>query len=153
MNQGTTFKIYFPAVKRNATTVAKVAVTERPCGTETVMLIEDEPMVRRLAKKILLMHGYKVIEQKSGGLAIAYFDEHNPAIDLLITDVIMPGMNGRELQEKLQEKLPGLKALFMSGYTENVIAHHGVLDEGTEFIQKPFSIVSLTQKVREVLDG
>jgi PAS domain S-box-containing protein len=149
---GTTFEIHFPAVMEAAEKLTRKQVPRYPVGTETVLLVEDDSMVRRLAKKILERHGYKVIDQDSGGRALVYVEKGEDAIDLLLTDVVMPGMSGKELHERLKEKQPDLKALFMSGYTEDIIAHHGVLEKGTELLDKPFNIESLTRKVREVLN-
>ncbi|HPQ69351.1 MAG TPA: CHASE domain-containing protein [bacterium] len=149
---GTTFKIYFPAIMEEAEQIAQREEAENPTGTETVMLVEDEDMVRRLARKILEKHGYTVIEMNNGGEAFHYCELHDNHIDMLLTDVVMPELNGKELYAKLVEKRPGLKSLFMSGYTENIIAHHGILDDNIEFIQKPFTTRSLTRKIREVLD-
>jgi response regulator RpfG family c-di-GMP phosphodiesterase len=101
--------------------------------------------------QLLEMQGYRVLAAGSPGEAIRLAEEHRGGIHLLMTDVVMPGMNGRELARKLLHLYPGLKCLFMSGYTANVIAHHGVLDEGVHFIQKPFSLNTLTIQVREVL--
>jgi DNA-binding NtrC family response regulator len=114
--------------------------------------VEDEEMVRNLARKILERQGYKVIAVEHGGKA--YLLAENPAttFDLLLTDVIMPNMNGRQLYEKIRPLRPGLRVLYMSGYTEDAIAHHGVLDEGTRFLQKPFTIEGLARAVREALD-
>jgi len=151
--RGTTFKIYFPAVMEEAERISPRSMTVYLTGTETVLLVEDEQMVRKLAKKVLTQHGYKIIDRNSAEEAFPYCENLDRHIDLLLTDVIMPGMNGRDLYVKLKEKRPDLKALFMSGYTENVIAHHGVLEKGTEFIQKPFTIEALARKVRKVLDN
>ena len=150
---GTTFKVYFPRVMEKADKLSKEKASDLPTGTETVLLVEDEAMVRGLAKKILERQGYKVIAMENGGVAYAHYDEHDDPFDLLLTDVVMPSMNGRTLFNKLREKRPELKAVFMSGYTENVIAHHGVLDEGVHFIQKPFTIETLAKMVRKVLDS
>ncbi|HPM75832.1 MAG TPA: CHASE domain-containing protein [bacterium] len=149
---GTTFKIYFPAIIEQAQQATMREETENPTGRETVLLVEDEDMVRRLAHKILEKHGYAVIEMNNGGEAFRYCEQHDNHIDILLTDVVMPELNGKELYAKLSEKRPGLKVLFMSGYTENIIAHHGILDANIEFIQKPFTTRSLTRKIREVLD-
>ena len=150
---GTTFKVYFPRELEEADSLVEDKLTDLPMGKETILLVEDEEMVRRLAQRILERQGYKVIGVADGGKAYLACTKHKDTIDLLLTDVIMPTMNGRELHEKLLELKPGLKVLFMSGYTENVIAHHGVLGEDTQFIQKPFTIDVLAHKVREVLDS
>jgi len=149
---GTSFRFYFPAVMEKAEKISRRVISEFPRGTETVLLVEDEDMVRGFAKRILQRQGYTVIEAPDGGKAYTVCKKHSGEIHLLLTDVIMPKMNGRELHKKLLAIKPGLKVLFMSGYPENIIAHHGVLDESTQFIGKPFNIEELTGKVREVLD-
>ncbi|HPQ72137.1 MAG TPA: PAS domain S-box protein [bacterium] len=152
-NVGSTFKVYFPRVQDEAVTLTREKGARLPKGTETILLVEDEAMVRGLVRKILGQQGYKVIEAESVESAIKIFAETDEPIDLLLTDVIMPVMNGRELHNYLAAKRPGLKALFMSGYTENIVAHHGVLDDGVSFIQKPFTIETIARMVRRVLDG
>jgi PAS domain S-box-containing protein len=149
---GTTFRLYFPAVTKKSEQVPQKEMKAYLTGSETVVLVEDEQMVRILAKKVLEKQGYKVIEHAAAEPALINLEEHDDTIDLLLTDVIMPGINGKKLFEKLKEKRPNLKVLFMSGYTEDVIGHHGILEAGTEFLQKPFTIELLTRKVREVLD-
>ena len=116
------------------------------------MLVEDSEPVRRLAQTILLQHGYTVSEAENAEQALKLQRSSQDPVDLLLTDVVMPGMNGKELYNKMAEKAPDLKVLYMSGYTDNVIAHHGVLDEGVHFIQKPFTNQALLMKVRQVLD-
>jgi len=118
-----------------------------------VLVVEDETSVRRLARKVLERHGYRVLEAAGPTEAFAIFDKHGKEIDLLLTDVIMPTMDGRQLSQRLLAIRPQLKVLFMSGYTEDVIAHHGVLDSNTSFMQKPFSIETLVRRVRETLDS
>ncbi len=151
--QGTTFKIYFPAVLEEADPIAAPATGTVPRGSETILLVEDDVTVRELARKILSGHGYIVLEAAQADEAILLSQRFSGPIHLLLSDVVMPGINGRELAEQLKADRPQLEALFMSGYTENVIAHHGVLDEGTHFIQKPFTVRSLTLVVRELLDA
>jgi two-component system cell cycle sensor histidine kinase/response regulator CckA len=153
LNVGTMFKVYFPRVTEELDAVRKDKTSEIPVGTETVLLVEDEDMVRGLAKRILERRGYNVIEMDNGGKAFVYCSEHDEQIDLLFTDVVMPGINGWDLYNQLRKKRPSLKAVFMSGYMENVTVHHGVLDEGVHFIQKPFTIEELTVTVRKALDG
>jgi DNA-binding NtrC family response regulator len=119
---------------------------------ETILVVEDEVSILKLAKRILEDLGYTVITAGSPREALYLVAGYQEPINLLITDVVMPEMNGREMSSKLAELCPGLRTLFMSGYTANVIAHHGVLDEGINFIQKPFSTESLALKVREALD-
>ena len=121
-------------------------------GKETVLVVEDEPAILSLSKRMLEKQGYHVIAAATPGEAIRLAEAYAGEIQLLMTDVVMPEMNGRDLARKLLSFYPNLKRLFMSGYTANVIAHHGVLDEGVHFIQKPFSIKDLAAKVREAMD-
>jgi PAS domain S-box-containing protein len=148
---GTTFKLYLP---RSEAPVAPLDETPSHAqrGTETVMLVEDEEQILNLGRRILEQHGYTVLAAPTPAAALALAAQQVGTIHLLITDVVMPGMNGKELDERLRASHPALKCLFMSGYTANVIAHHGVLDEGVQFLQKPFTARKLTAKVREVLD-
>jgi len=150
---GTTFSIYLPRYVGKEEQ-ARAAGPREPVrrGEETVLLVEDEPSILELGKEILEMQGYRVLAASTPGEAIRIAVEHIGEIHLLITDVVMPEMNGRELTRKLLSFYPGLKRLFMSGYSADIIAHHGVLDEGVEFIQKPFSLDALLDKAREVLD-
>ncbi|MFZ1986549.1 MAG: response regulator [Desulfatitalea sp.] len=151
--KGTTFTIYLPRhmgeISQAWTEDAQGAVMG---GQETILLVEDEPGVLKLTKMMLERRGYTVLAANKPGEANRLAREHPSQIHLLITDVIMPGMNGRELWQQIGELRPDTKCLFMSGYTANVIAHRGVLDEGVHFIQKPFSKKDLAAKVREVLD-
>jgi DNA-binding NtrC family response regulator len=128
-------------------------VTEIPWGLgETVLIVEDEESILKMTQMMLERMGYKVLAAGTPGEAISLAREHAGQIHLLMTDVVMPEMNGRDLAGNLLSLYPNLKRLFMSGYTANVIAHHGVLDEGVQFIQKPFAKQDLAIKVREVLD-
>ncbi len=115
--------------------------------------MEDEPAIIDVATMILEQQGYTILSASTPGDAIRIAEEHDGRIHLLITDVIMPDMNGRDLAKQLQSRFPELKCLFMSGYTANVIAHHGVLDDGVHFMQKPFTLSAIASKVREVLDS
>ncbi len=152
--RGTTFRVYLPAIDATPVEPAPVLESEKPStGAETVLLCEDDRFVRELAAQLLRNAGYTVIAVGSGNEGLEAARNHTGSIDLLITDVIMPGMNGRELSEQLGAALPGLPTLFISGYTSNVIAHHGVLDEGVEFLEKPFTQQGLLTKVRTVLDA
>jgi CheY-like chemotaxis protein len=151
--RGTTFRIYLP---RHGTEVS-VAEEEKeelkvPGGTETVLIVEDEEAVLDLSKNMLEKLGYRVLAARKSDQAICLVQEHEDNIDLLLTDVVMPDMNGRELAGRLGSVRPGMKYLYMSGYTANVIAHHGILDQGVNFIPKPFTLKELGQKVREALD-
>ena len=152
-DHGTTVKVYLPAteeapVREDLKTSARPA----PEGSETIMLVEDEASVLELAAESLRQHGYTVFTAGNGQDAVNLVQSRKIAADLLLTDVVMPGLNGRELYTVLSGMLPGLKVLYMSGYTNNIITHHGVLDQGLQFIQKPFTTDSLARKVRNVLD-
>jgi PAS domain S-box-containing protein len=151
---GTTFKIYLPRTDR---VFENLEVTsdrdESPVGTETVLLVEDEEMVRDMAHEILRMSGYQVLEAKHGREALSVCEQHDGPIHLMLTDVVMPQMSGRELAERLVPLRPGLRVLYMSGYTDDAIVHHGVLDKGMAFIEKPFTPNALARKVREALDA
>ena len=154
VGRGTTFKIYLPRVDNHADEYKRTADSARLGeGTETILLVEDEEMLRKLARQTLTMHGYQILEASNGDEALALSKEYNGVIHLLLTDVIMPGMNGRELCTRMLETRANLRVLFMSGYTDDAIIHQGVLDEAANFLQKPFPPDSLARKVREVLDG
>ena len=136
------------------TPVAAAAPVAAPAGgTETVLVAEDEQLVRVLVQKVLEQAGYTVLVSEGGAQALALARRHTGSIHLLITDVVMPGMNGRELMQRLTALRPGVRVLYMSGYSDEAIARHGVLDAGTAFLQKPFTPGLLTHKVREVLEG
>jgi two-component system, cell cycle sensor histidine kinase and response regulator CckA len=151
---GTTFKVYLPMAaeqaERRATEVSPVEIRR---GSETILLVEDEDGVRTLIKQLLQRQGYTVIETRHGGEALLQCERYQSAIHLLLTDVVLTQMNGRELAQKLLPMRPEMKVLFMSGYSEEAIAQHGVLNPGTEFLQKPFTTEALIRKVREMLDA
>ena len=149
---GTTFKIYLPAVDQAAGTALEPISERRPQGTESIVLVEDEEHVRAIASRMLERLGYTVHAFADGPSAIAAVVQMVATPSLLVTDVVMPGMNGHVLMERLLELRPSMKVLFTSGYTANVIVHHGVLREGIEFLAKPYSLDLLAQRVREVLD-
>jgi CheY-like chemotaxis protein len=150
--QGTTFKIYLPLfTEKSALLPTKEQGRQAEGGQETIMLVEDEQSILKMTTMMLEKLGYTVLATSNPGEAIRQAHEHSGRIDLLITDVVMPEMNGRDLAGRLITVYPELKRLFMSGYTANVIAHHGVLDEDVHFIQKPFSKKNLAAKVRQVL--
>jgi CheY-like chemotaxis protein len=154
--KGTTFKIYLPRVPERAESPAAVSTAESVAtepGTETILLVEDETNLRYLARQFLEKQGYRVIEAADGAVAMQIAVAHEGMIHLLLTDVIMPGMNGRELAQRISEIRPNTKVLYMSGYTENVIGHNGTLDAGVRLLQKPFTLRELKSKVREVLDS
>ena len=151
--KGTTFRIYLPCHTGEAEAVRTEITAEASKGHgETVLIVEDEASILKLAHQILDRLGYKVFTARTLGEAMESAKKHADSIDLLITDVVMPEINGRDLSDRLQTLYPGLKTLFMSGYTTNVIAHRGVLDKGVNFIQKPFSRKDLAAKVRVALD-
>ena len=151
--QGTTFKIYLPRHTAGGVYETRdVPPREAARGTETILLVEDEPMILELTAKMLERLGYGVLAVRTPGEAIRLAREHAGGIDLLMTDVVMPEMNGRDLAQNLLAICPGIRQLFMSGYTANVIAHHGVLDEGVHFIQKPFTSRDLGARIREALE-
>jgi PAS domain S-box-containing protein len=151
---GTTFKVYLPRVEdapeKNRAPAVHAALVG---GTETILVVEDEEAVRRLTCRSLEAQGYEVLPAASASEALLLLEKHAGEIHLLITDVVMPDVSGRELARSAAPLRPLMKVLFMSGYTDNVIVHHGVLDAGTAFLQKPFTPRSLAQKVREVLDA
>jgi CheY-like chemotaxis protein/two-component sensor histidine kinase len=151
--RGTTFKIYLPQVDEALEELTeKIETKEVPRGSETVLIVEDDKEVRGLAARILENQGYKVLEASQGSEALPLCKEHQKPIHLMLTDVVMPGLDGRELAERAKSFHPGMKVLYMSGYTENTIIHHGVLEKGLNYIQKPFTVDGLARKVREVLD-
>jgi two-component system sensor histidine kinase EvgS len=152
--QGTTFKIYLPRHAGQAVETQAKSAAEIPKGHgETVLLVEDELAILKMTRMMLERQDYTVLAAPTPGEAIRLAGAHAGEVHLLMTDVVMPEMNGRDLAERLRAARPAMKCLFMSGYTANVIAHHGVLGEGVQFIQKPFSAKDLAAKVREVLES
>jgi two-component system, cell cycle sensor histidine kinase and response regulator CckA len=152
LGHGTTFRIYLPRVEEAAQAPGHARTTEVASGgTETVLLVEDEESVRQLVRETLQAKGYTVIEAEDGKSAITIASAYQSKIDVLITDLVMPGMNGRELANWMEQARPATKVLYLSGYTEDAIVHQGVLDTGTAFLQKPFTLQALCRKVREVL--
>jgi CheY-like chemotaxis protein len=152
--QGTAFKIYLPEIETDKQThrpPEKSAGSTR--GFESILLVEDENMVRDLAHRVLLDDGYSVLVTRNGVEALRICEQHPGPIHLLVTDVVMPGgLSGRELADRLTSLRPEMKVLYMSGYPDKAIVHHGVLEPGIAFLDKPFTPTALTQKVREVLD-
>jgi signal transduction histidine kinase/ActR/RegA family two-component response regulator len=152
--QGTTFKIYLPRVEEAVEAVeAAATVVAPPRGSETVLLVEDDEEVRSLVWDILQVYGYTVLQARHPGEALLIAEKHTDPIHLLLTDVVMPQMSGRQLAERLGRARREMKMLYMSGYTDNAVVHHGVLDSGMVYLQKPFTPDSLARKVREVLDA
>jgi len=151
MGRGTTFHIYLPLTD-GKTEPNPVPIPDTACGGhETILLVEDEESVRQLVRDTLTAKGYNVIEGANGESGIAAAGAHTGKIDLVITDVVMPGMGGREMVKKLAASRPGAKVLYLSGYTEDAIISDGSIEKGTAFLQKPFTLQNLTRKVREVL--
>jgi CheY-like chemotaxis protein len=151
--RGTTFKIYLPQVDEPLEELReKVEAKDLPRGVETVLIVEDDKEVRKIAVRILENQGYKVLEASQGSEALSLCKEHRKPIHLMLVDVVMPGLDGRELAERVKSLHPGMKVLYMSGYTDNAIIHHGVLEKGMNYIQKPFTLEGLGRKIREVLD-
>jgi len=152
--RGATFRIYLPRVHSPPDALPGPGVIRAPVtGTETVLLTEDDPLVRLLARTVLERAGYAVLTAAGGKEALILADDHRGPIHLLLTDVVMPEMSGRELMHHLAERRPEVKVLYVTGYSEDAVAQHGVLDPGTAFLPKPFTPEVLTRKVREVLDG
>jgi two-component system cell cycle sensor histidine kinase/response regulator CckA len=150
--QGTTFKLYFPSVSEPLSEItAPDASLARRSGGETILVVEDETAVRELTVRILKQLGYTILMASSGAEALEISQNHAGHIDVLLTDVVMPNMSGRQLADKLLESRPKTKVLFLSGYTENTVVHQGVLDAGVAFLPKPFTRDNLSRKLREVL--
>jgi PAS domain S-box-containing protein len=154
VNQGTTFKIYFPLVEGG---VLEKGRGDGPgkglSGSETILLVEDEDLLRKPLREILEMNGYTVLEAGNAEEALQLAEQYAESIDLLLTDVVMPGLNGRELAERLTALRSNVRVLFMSGYTNNMVVHNGILEEGLAFLEKPFTPEALTVKIRQVLRG
>jgi CheY-like chemotaxis protein len=155
VGHGTTFKVYFPEIAAPRETpagpTAPAPVSRR--GTETILLVEDEAAVRQLARKILEGHGYTVLTADGGSSALTLAQRHAGTIHLLLTDVVMPELSGRDLATALDRTGGRIRVLYMSGYTDDTIIRHGVLEAGVAYLQKPFTPEALLRKVREVLDA
>lgn len=152
--KGTTFKIYLPRVEKPPFgTEMKAKSADRLRGSETVLVVEDDEQVRKFAVRVLRGYGYTVLEAANGEEAIEASREHSGPIHLALTDVVMPGMGSRDMQKSLTSSRPEIRMLYMSGYTDNTIVNHEVLDPGKAFLTKPFTPEALGRKVREVLDG
>jgi two-component system cell cycle sensor histidine kinase/response regulator CckA len=154
VGEGTTFRIFLPAVAEALDTAVIPAggLANAPKGSEVILLVEDEDVVRTLALRILRASGYVVYEARNGREGLALCEAHGGRIDLLLSDVVMPELGGRELAEGVLKLRPGIKVMFMSGHTQDVVLREGV-QKGTAFLQKPFTPVALVQKVRETLDA
>jgi signal transduction histidine kinase len=152
--RGTTFKVYLPHARKPINPIDSAEANHKPAqGSETILLVEDEEPVRSLEREVLTASGYTVLEAHSASHAIELADNHHGTIDLLLTDVVMPQQNGRDLADQLGTRRPNMKILYASGYAANTISHQGILEPGIAFIPKPFTPSSLARKVREVLDA
>lgn len=152
---GSTFRIYLPMVERTETEAVSKGdeVSESAPGTETVLLVEDDDSVRDLAREILEMNGYTVLEAPNGVEALGVFEQRHDEIDLMVTDLVMPQLGGRELARQIGAQQPELPVLFLSGYTDSTVLQQGGLHAGSFFLQKPFTPAALASKVREALDS
>jgi CheY-like chemotaxis protein len=150
---GATFKIYLPRVGgENPSAVTRLAQPVVPRGTETILLVEDEPALLALSRHLLSAQGYTVLEAGCGEKATRAAKQYEGTIHLLVTDVVMPGLSGRQVAERITALRPGVRVLFLSGYTDDAVIRHGVLQAESAFLQKPYTPAALAQKVREVLD-
>jgi two-component system cell cycle sensor histidine kinase/response regulator CckA len=150
--RGASFKIYLPCVDEGTTVTSTDHTSQHPLSvSETILLAEDEDVVRGMVREVLKMHGYKVLEAANGCEALQICKRHTGPIHLLLTDVVMPQMGGSELAQHVATMRPGTRVLFMSGFTDDAIVRHGILDAGLAFIQKPFTPDALARKVRELI--
>jgi CheY-like chemotaxis protein len=150
---GTTFRLLLPLVATEHAATPPEAAKPDGRGSETVLVVEDEDAVRTVVRISLERHGYKVLEANCGADAVRQAETHPGAIHLLVSDVVMPAMGGRQLLEAVRRHRPGLRVLFMSGYTDDAVLLHGVVDATDAFIQKPFTPLGLAEKVRQVIDN
>jgi DNA-binding NtrC family response regulator len=150
--KGTTFEVYLPASKKTDVNVKEENTISNAYGTETILLVEDDEIIQEKLYNILTRTGYTVIKASNGDDAISNIINYSQSIDLLITDMVMPLIGGRELAVYLVGIYPKMKILFMSGYSDESIVHHGILESGMHFIQKPFTIEEFMMKIRETLD-
>ncbi|HSR53689.1 MAG TPA: response regulator, partial [Acidobacteriota bacterium] len=152
--EGTSFRLYLPPVKgAKPSRPASGSEVRKSEGRETILVVEDDDGIRELIGAVLEKKGYRFLGADQGTKALEIVEGHEGRIDLLLTDVVMPGMNGKELARRLSSSMPGLKVIFMSGYTEDAIDRHGVLEPGTHFLQKPFKPPALVSLIREILDN
>jgi CheY-like chemotaxis protein len=150
--KGTTFKVYLPKSEETRSTSRNTPTRNRKIGSETILLVEDDDEVRSVATRILRRNGYRVLEAGNGADALRVCEEEDEPVDLIVTDIVMPEMNGPELAEKIREKQPDARILFTSGYTEDAVIRQSFLHPGEAFIEKPFTPASLAKKARELLD-
>lgn len=151
---GSTFKVYLPRSSNEITETDPGDISVKMLeGYETVLIVEDDEYLRKVVKIALDQFGYKTLEACDGQAAVSLCESYGGQIDLMITDVVMPRMSGRETADRVKVLFPDIRVVFVSGYTDNAIVHHGVLDSGIHFLEKPFSPEKLLRKVRFVLDG
>jgi CheY-like chemotaxis protein len=155
VGHGTTFKVYLPRVKSESTSGTSGPTIQKrgKGGAETIMLVEDEKVVQELAVTLLEEYGYTVLAASDGEEALTIIESRSQRPDLLITDVVMPGMGGKELAERVQSRWPEMRIIFISGYADEAIIRQGVLETDAQFLQKPFAPEALAKKVRNILDG
>jgi two-component system, cell cycle sensor histidine kinase and response regulator CckA len=152
--RGASFAVYFPASETKEEPADDGMIpTQSQAGWETVLVVEDQQSVRGFVRNLLMLNGYRVLEAADGSEAMDICRQHPGEIQLVVTDLVMPGMSGRVLAERLAKEQPKVKILYMSGYTDDSVVHTGVAQAGLAFLQKPFSPTTFTHKVREVLDG
>ena len=152
-DQGTAFKIYFQRISEEVRKTEPAAEEHVSTASGTILLVEDDDLLRQMITEMLETIGYSIIARADPLDALSLYKEKAPVVDLVITDVVMPKMNGKELRDRLRAIRSDIKVLFISGYTSNVIVHHGVLEKGVNFLQKPFNMNILARKVREVINA
>jgi CheY-like chemotaxis protein len=153
-DRGTAFKVYLPRTEGEVDQASGQAPELRDLrGTETVLLVDDDDQVRQVARGILRRNGYVVLEASNGGEALMIAEQHPAKIQLLLSDVVLPRMSGRQIAERIAGMRPAMKVLFMSGYTDDAVLQHGILESGVAYLQKPLTPESLARKVRQVLDA
>jgi len=150
--RGTAFKMYFPPAEEGVAAAASMPDEEGPSGNETILVVEDEAALREITRECLETTGYTVLDAAHAAAALELSERYKGTIHLLVTDVVMPGIPGSELAQRLTAERPGTKVLYMSGYTDDTVILRGALTEETPFVQKPFTMANLARKVREVLD-
>ena len=154
LGQGTTFKIYLPRIDQPLEeAVTPAAAPRSQDGSETILIVEDDAEVRRLLCQVLRARGYRVLESTKGDEAIAAVESHPGPVELIVADVVLPGMSGPEVVRHVAQRKPGIRALYISGYTDEAVQRHGILDSGVTFLSKPFLPDALATKVRELLDA
>jgi CheY-like chemotaxis protein len=151
--QGSAFTMYFPRYWGPEAAAGAAEQRTPDVGTETLLLVEDEAAVRASVRRLLEWHGYTVLEARNGAEALSVFEANQDNIDLVLTDVVMPEMGGHELVEHLRARRPELRVVFMSGYAERALTSNGSIPAGTGYLEKPFTVETLTRRLREVLDG